>query len=122
MAIVHLPGGQAAEIAGRRSCAIISHPDAGKTMLTGHLLRGGGAIQLAGNVHARRERRCTRSDWIGAERERGTSGMTFEHAGCEFDRRDRPRQETFSEDIHRTMTAAEVAPGFVQAARRISHR
>ena len=75
----------AAEIARRRTFAIISHPDAGKTTLTEHLLRAGGAIQLAGNVRAKGERRRTRSDWMGIERERGisvvTSVMTFEHAG-----------------------------------------
>ncbi len=74
-----------AEIARRRTFAIISHPDAGKTTLTEHLLRAGGAIQLAGNVRAKGERRRTRSDWMGIERDRGisvvTSVMTFEHAG-----------------------------------------
>ncbi len=72
-----------AEIARRRTFAIISHPDAGKTTLTEHLLRAGGAIQLAGNVRAKGERRRTRSDWMGIERDRGisvvTSVMTFEY-------------------------------------------
>ena len=71
------------EIARRRTFAIISHPDAGKTTLTEHLLRAGGAIQLAGNVRAKGERRRTRSDWMSIERERGisvvTSVMTFEY-------------------------------------------
>src|SRR5665811_1467430 len=75
----------AAEIARRRTFAIISHPDAGKTTLTERLLRAGGAIQLAGNVRAKGERRRTRSDWMGIERERGisvvTSVMTFEYQG-----------------------------------------
>src|SRR5690348_4937710 len=66
----------AAEIARRRTFAIISHPDAGKTTLTEHLLRVGGAIQLAGNVRAKGERRRTRSDWMGIERERGISVVT----------------------------------------------
>ena len=61
----------ATEIARRRTFAIISHPDAGKTTLTEHLLRAGGAIQLAGNVRAKGERRRTRSDWMSIERERG---------------------------------------------------
>jgi Elongation factor Tu GTP binding domain len=61
----------AAEIARRRTFAIISHPDAGKTTLTEHLLRARGAIQLAGNVRAKGERRRTRSDWMSIERERG---------------------------------------------------
>ena len=76
------------EIARRRTFAIISHPDAGKTTLTEHLLRAGGAIQLAGNVRAKGERRRTRSDWMSIERERGisvvTSVMTFETLGCVF--------------------------------------
>src|SRR5262245_12299617 len=63
----------ATEIARRRTFAIISHPDAGKTTLTEHVLRAGGAIQLAGNVRAKGERRRTRSDWMGIERERGIS-------------------------------------------------
>ena len=61
------------EIARRRTFAIISHPDAGKTTLTERLLRAGGAIQLAGNVRAKGERRRTRSDWMGIERDRGIS-------------------------------------------------
>ena len=73
------------EIARRRTFAIISHPDAGKTTLTERLLRAGGAIQLAGNVRAKGERRRTRSDWMGIERDRGisvvTSVMTFEYGG-----------------------------------------
>ena len=79
---------QAEEIARRRTFAIISHPDAGKTTLTERLLREGGAIQMAGNVRAKGERRRTRSDWMGIERDRGisvvTSVMTFEHtpAAC----------------------------------------
>ena len=60
----------ATEVERRRTFAIISHPDAGKTTLTEHLLRAGGAIQLAGNVRAKGERRRTRSDWMSIERER----------------------------------------------------
>src|SRR5690606_11772230 len=71
----------AAEVARRRTFAIISHPDAGKTTLTEKLLLFGGAINLAGQVKAKRERRSTRSDWMAIERERGisvvTSVMTF---------------------------------------------
>ena len=73
----------AGEIARRRTFAIISHPDAGKTTLTEKLLLFGGAIQLAGQVKAKRDRRSTRSDWMAIERERGisvvTSVMTFEY-------------------------------------------
>jgi peptide chain release factor 3 len=75
----------AAEVARRRTFAIISHPDAGKTTLTEKLLLFGGAINLAGQVKAKGERRNTRSDWMKIERERGisvvTSVMTFEFAG-----------------------------------------
>ena len=101
----------ATEIARRRTFAIISHPDAGKTTLTEHLLRAGGAIQLAGNVRAKGERRRTRSDWMGIERDRGisvvTSVMTFEHAGCVFNLLDTPGHEDFSEDTYRTLTAVD---------------
>src|ERR1700704_410619 len=103
----------AAEIARRRTFAIISHPDAGKTTLTEHLLRAGGAIQLAGNVRAKGERRRTRSDWMSIERERGisvvTSVMTFEHDGRVFNLLDTPAHEDFSDDTYRTLAAADWA-------------
>src|SRR5207247_1681269 len=77
------------EIARRRTFAIISHPDAGKTTLTEKLLLFGGAIQLAGEVKARGERRRVRSDWMAVERERGISVssavLSFEHQGLAFD-------------------------------------
>ncbi len=116
----------AAEIARRRTFAIISHPDAGKTTLTEHLLRAGGAIQLAGNVRAKGERRRTRSDWMGIERERGisvvTSVMTFEHAGCVFNLLDTPGHEDFSEDTYRTLTAVDAAVMVIDAAKGIEAR
>jgi peptide chain release factor 3 len=122
----HLPGDQAAEIARRRTFAIISHPDAGKTTLTEHLLRAGGAIQLAGNVRAKGERRRTRSDWMGIERERGisvvTSVMTFEHASCVFNLLDTPGHEDFSEDTYRTLTAVDSAVMVIDAAKGIEAR
>lgn len=68
--------GLASEIRRRRTFAIISHPDAGKTTLTERILRAGGAIQLAGNVRAKGERRRTKSDWMGIERDRGISVVT----------------------------------------------
>src|SRR5713226_8211280 len=75
----------AGEIERRRTFAIISHPDAGKTTLTEKLLLFGGAIQLAGQVKAKRNRRTTQSDWMAIEKERGisvvTSVMTFEYDG-----------------------------------------
>ncbi len=116
----------AAEIARRRTFAIISHPDAGKTTLTERLLRAGGAIQLAGNVRAKGERRRTRSDWMGIERERGisvvTSVMTFEHAGCVFNLLDTPGHEDFSEDTYRTLTAVDSAVMVIDAAKGIEAR
>ncbi len=115
-----------AEIARRRTFAIISHPDAGKTTLTERLLRAGGAIQLAGNVRAKGERRRTRSDWMAIERERGisvvTSVMTFEHAGCVFNLLDTPGHEDFSEDTYRTLTAVDSAVMVIDAAKGIEAR
>ena len=116
----------AGEIARRRTFAIISHPDAGKTTLTEHLLRAGGAIQLAGNVRAKGERRRTRSDWMGIERDRGisvvTSVMTFEYAGCVFNLLDTPGHEDFSEDTYRTLTAVDAAVMVIDAAKGIEAR
>ena len=83
------------EIARRRTFAIISHPDAGKTTLTEKLLLFGGALQLAGEVKARGERRRVRSDWMAVERERGISVssavMSFEHEGLAFNLLERRR-------------------------------
>src|ERR1700740_2654212 len=94
-------------VARRRTFAIISHPDAGKTTLTEKILLFGGAIQLAGEVRAKANRRNTRSDWMGMERERGisivTSVMTFEYGGCVFNLLDTPGHEDFSEDTYRTL-------------------
>jgi peptide chain release factor 3 len=122
----HPSGDPATEIARRRTFAIISHPDAGKTTLTEHLLRAGGAIQLAGNVRAKGERRRTRSDWMGIERDRGisvvTSVMTFEHAGCVFNLLDTPGHEDFSEDTYRTLTAVDSAVMVIDAAKGIEAR
>ncbi len=116
----------ATEISRRRTFAIISHPDAGKTTLTERLLRAGGAIQLAGNVRAKGERRRTRSDWMGIERERGisvvTSVMTFEYRGCVFNLLDTPGHEDFSEDTYRTLTAVDSAVMVIDAAKGIEAR
>jgi peptide chain release factor 3 len=89
------------EILPRRTFAIISHPDAGKTTLTEKLLLFGGAIQLAGEVKAARgERRRVRSDWMAVERERGISVssavMSFEHEGLAFNLLDTPGHQNFS--------------------------
>jgi peptide chain release factor 3 len=115
-----------AEIARRRTFAIISHPDAGKTTLTEKLLLFGGAIQLAGEVRARGERRRTRSDWMAIERERGISVssavMTFEHRGLTFNLLDTPGHQDFSEDTYRTLTAVDSAVMVLDAARGIEEQ
>ena len=113
-------------VARRRTFAIISHPDAGKTTLTEKMLLFGGAIQLAGEVRAKANRRRTRSDWMGIERERGisvvTSVMTFEYAGCVFNLLDTPGHEDFSEDTYRTLTAVDSAVMVIDAAKGIEAR
>src|SRR5690349_20722651 len=113
----------AREVERRRTFAIISHPDAGKTTLTEKLLLFGGAIQLAGQVKAKRDRRSTRSDWMSIERERGisvvTSVMTFEHGGRVFNLLDTPGHEDFSEDTYRTLTAVDSAVMVIDAAKGI---
>jgi peptide chain release factor 3 len=119
-------GGLAAEIERRRTFAIISHPDAGKTTLTEKLLLFGGAINLAGQVKAKRDRRSTRSDWMTIERERGisvvTSVMTFEFGGHVFNLLDTPGHEDFSEDTYRTLTAVDSAVMVIDAAKGIEAR
>jgi peptide chain release factor 3 len=116
----------AAEVARRRTFAIISHPDAGKTTLTEKLLLFGGAINLAGQVKAKGERRNTRSDWMKIERERGisvvTSVMTFEFEGLVFNLLDTPGHEDFSEDTYRTLTAVDSAVMVIDAAKGIEAR
>ena len=113
----------ATEAARRRTFAIISHPDAGKTTLTENLLLAGGAIRAAGQVRARGENRRTRSDWMKIERERGisvsASVMTFDHAGLMFNLLDTPGHEDFSEDTYRTLTAADAAVMVLDAAKGI---
>ena len=125
MSPVAVPNEQTAnpEIARRRTFAIISHPDAGKTTLTEKLLLFGGAIQMAGAVKARGERRRTRSDWMQIEQQRGisvtSSVMTFDHAGLMFNLLDTPGHEDFSEDTYRTLTAADAAIMVLDAAKGI---
>ncbi len=113
----------ATEAPRRRTFAIISHPDAGKTTLTEHLLLAGGSIRAAGQVRARGENRRTRSDWMKIERERGisvsSSVMTFEHDGLLFNLLDTPGHEDFSEDTYRTLTAADAAVMVLDAAKGI---
>ncbi len=110
-------------ISPRRTFAIISHPDAGKTTLTEKLLLFGGAIREAGMVKARQDRRNTRSEWMKIERQRGisvtSSVMTFEFGGAVFNLLDTPGHEDFSEDTYRTLTAVDSAVMVIDAAKGI---
>ena len=107
----------------RRTFAIISHPDAGKTTLTEKLLYFGGAIHLAGEVKARGQNRRARSDWMKIEQQRGisvtSSVMTFERNGITFNLLDTPGHEDFSEDTYRTLTAVDSAVMVIDAAKGI---
>ena len=107
----------------RRTFAIISHPDAGKTTLTEKLLLFGGAIHLAGEVKARGQNRRARSDWMKIEQQRGisvtSSVMTFERGGITYNLLDTPGHEDFSEDTYRTLTAVDSAVMVIDAARGI---
>ncbi|MGH6761826.1 MAG: peptide chain release factor 3 [Phyllobacterium sp.] len=110
----------------RRTFAIIAHPDAGKTTLTEKLLLFGGAIQLAGEVKAKKDRIQTRSDWMNIERDRGisvvTSVMTFEYKDCIFNLLDTPGHEDFADDTYRTLTAVDSAVMVIDAAKGIEAR
>lgn len=110
----------------RRTFAIISHPDAGKTTLTEKLLLFGGAIQLAGAVKARGEQRRAHSDWMKVERERGisvaSSVMTFDYLDCTFNLLDTPGHEDFSEDTYRVLTAVDSAVMVIDAAKGIEEQ
>ena len=113
-------------VARRRTFAIISHPDAGKTTLTEKLLLVAGAIHLAGEVRARGERRRARADWLEIERRRGisvtTSVMTFAYRDRVFNLLDTPGHEDFSEDTYRTLTAVDSAVMVIDAAKGIEPR
>jgi len=111
------------DIAARRTFAIISHPDAGKTTLTEKLLLFGGAVDLAGEVKARGERRRARSDWLKVEQERGisvaSSVMTFPWQDHVFNLLDTPGHEDFSEDTYRVLSAVDSAVMVLDAAKGI---
>ncbi|MBP6218836.1 MAG: peptide chain release factor 3 [Oligoflexales bacterium] len=108
------------EIKKRRTFAIISHPDAGKTTLTEKLLLYGGAIQMAGTVKAKRSKRFATSDWMALEKERGisvtSSVMNFPYKGHEINLIDTPGHEDFSEDTYRTLTAVDSALMLIDCA------
>jgi peptide chain release factor 3 len=111
------------QVARRRTFAIISHPDAGKTTLTEKLLLFGGAIQLAGTVKARKSARHATSDWMEVEKQRGisvaSSVMQFEYDDCVFNLLDTPGHQDFSEDTYRVLTAVDCAVMVVDAGKGV---
>ena len=111
------------EINRRRTFAIISHPDAGKTTLTEKLLLYGGAIHLAGSVRARRNQQQTSSDWMELERKRGISitstALEFPYEGYQMNLLDTPGHQDFSEDTYRTLVAADSAVMLIDAAKGV---
>ena len=111
------------EIARRRTFAIISHPDAGKTTLTEKFLLYGGAIQMAGQVRAKGEARRTRSDFMAMEKDRGisvsASAMSFDFGNYRFNLVDTPGHSDFSEDTYRTLTAVDAAVMVIDGAKGV---
>ncbi len=111
------------EIARRRTFAIISHPDAGKTTLTEKLLLYGGAVQLAGSVTARKSERSTTSDWMELERQRGISVnstvLQFDYRDCCINLLDTPGHKDFSEDTYRVLMAVDAAIMVIDAGKGI---
>ncbi len=120
------PAELAEAVRRRRTFAIISHPDAGKTTLTEKLLLYGGAIHLAGTVKARRAQRHATSDWMQLEQERGisvtSSVMQFEYEGYHINLLDTPGHEDFSEDTYRTLVAADSAVMLLDNRRGVEER
>lgn len=114
------------EVNRRRTFAIISHPDAGKTTLTEKLLLFGGAIQLAGTVKGRKAARHATSDWMELEKQRGisvtSSVMQFPYKDCIINLLDTPGHADFSEDTYRTLTAVDSALMVIDAAKGVEER
>ncbi len=114
------------DVAMRRTFAIISHPDAGKTTLTEKLLLFGGAIQMAGTVKARKSSRHATSDWMDVEKQRGisvtSSVMQFEYAGHTINLLDTPGHQDFSEDTYRVLTAVDAAVMVIDAAKGVEEQ
>ncbi|MDP7536572.1 MAG: peptide chain release factor 3 [Methylococcales bacterium] len=114
------------ELQRRRTFAIISHPDAGKTTLTEKLLLFGGAIQLAGSVKGRKAARHATSDWMEMEKQRGisvtTSVMQFDHNDKILNLLDTPGHADFSEDTYRTLTAVDSALMVIDIAKGVEER
>jgi len=117
------PSDLARDVARRRTFAIISHPDAGKTTLTEKLLLFGGAIQLAGTVKSRKSARHATSDWMEVEKQRGisvtSSVMQFEYADHTINLLDTPGHQDFSEDTYRVLTAVDAAVMVIDAAKGV---
>ncbi len=111
------------EVRRRRTFAIISHPDAGKTTLTEKLLLYGGAIRMAGSVKARKAERHATSDWMEIEKQRGisvtASVMQFDYEGYRINILDTPGHQDFSEDTYRTLVAADSAATLIDAAKGV---
>jgi len=116
----------AREVGLRRTFAIISHPDAGKTTITEKMLLFGNAIQLAGSVKSKRDDRHATSDWMKMEQERGisvtTSVMQFPYGGRIVNLLDTPGHEDFSEDTYRTLTAVDSALMMIDGAKGVEDR
>ena len=110
-------------VARRRTFAIISHPDAGKTTLTEKLLLYGGSIEVAGAVRGRKTDRAARSDWMELEKQRGISVSStvlgFEYEGCQVNLLDTPGHHDFSEDTYRTLMAADCAVMVIDLAKGV---
>ena len=122
-ATFHTPVSIEKEIQKRRTFAIISHPDAGKTTLTEKLLLYGGAVQLAGSVTARKHQRATTSDWMELERKRGISisstVLQFDYDGYRINLLDTPGHKDFSEDTYRVLTAVDSVVMVIDAGKGI---
>ena len=114
------------EIQRRRTFAIISHPDAGKTTLTEKLLLYGGAVQLAGSVTARKNQRATTSDWMELEKKRGISisstVLQFENSGYRVNLLDTPGHKDFSEDTYRVLTAVDAVIMVIDAGKGVENQ
>ncbi len=114
------------QVARRRTFAIISHPDAGKTTITEKVLLFGNAIQRAGTVKARGSGQYAKSDWMAMEKERGisvtTSVMQFPYGDCLVNLLDTPGHEDFSEDTYRTLTAVDCCLMVIDAAKGVEER
>jgi len=121
--IVRVPVEFLKEVQTRRTFAIISHPDAGKTTLTEKLLLYGGAVQLAGSVTARKNQRATTSDWMELEKKRGISisstVLQFDYSGYHLNLLDTPGHKDFSEDTYRVLTAVDSVVMVIDSAKGI---